>query len=202
MPDTQRAGQPLVFRLAGAATQSDQEFAAALDRAGARLARADNVYDALVDLLRSDPREKPELLIACADLIDDAETEFFSILARELPSLAIHIYSQDRSSARVQRMVERFGVTCIRPEQVAQLVAGRPYQPLPSVAAPPAPAETESEPPAASSLPEDRKTPIRQPPKASPSEAPDQSHGGLLSSDELAALLAPDESTTDSEGDR
>jgi len=195
MPHIQQAARPVVLHLISSASQLGPQFDQVIAQAGALPEHTDNVYDALATLLQSDRSNQPLALLVCLDLLDQAEMEFFSLVRQHLPSLAVYLYSHAEDRSAMEQIAEQFAAQVVTPHQLAPLLDGRISKPQPATAvleAPqtPRPAEPQQPPVLPAEPPPQR--PNRQPPAPAAIPTDDQLSGGLLTPEELAALLAPD----------
>ncbi len=193
MRNIQQAARPAVLHLISSASQLGPQFDQVIAQAGALPEHTDNVYDALAGLLRSDRPNQPVALLVCLDLVDQTEMEFFSLVRQHLPSLAVYLYSHAEDRSDLEQIAEQFAAQVVAPHQLAPLLEGRISKPQPATAvleAPEAPRPAPQQPPAPPVEPPPQR-PSRQPPPPAAVPTADQLSGGLLTPEELAALLAP-----------
>jgi hypothetical protein len=196
MPHIQQASRPVVVHLISGASQLGPQFDQVIAQAGALPEHTDNVYDALAGLLRSDRPDEPSALLVCFDLVDQTEMEFFSLVRQHLPSLAVYLYSHAEDRSALEQIAEQFAAQVVAPHQLGPLLDGRIGKPQPATAVlevPEAPRPAEPQQPAAPPAEPPPQRPSRQPPPPAATPTADQFSGGLLTPEELDALLAPDD---------
>ncbi|MFQ6047756.1 MAG: hypothetical protein ACE5K7_00145 [Phycisphaerae bacterium] len=207
MPPTQRSEAPRLLHVAAAGGQISGQFDEAIRSAGAVVEQTDNVYSAMVRLVRGDGRQFKAVLV-CLDLLAESELEFFELVRRRFESMPVYVYGGGIVGERLERRTELTGVVRVEPGQLrdelaAAIGGSRAADDSSALAAEataqppePEPQAPGGEPASAQEPPQRPSRPTRRPPQqARPPGQPteDESGAALLSPEELAALLGKDD---------
>ncbi|HUW84313.1 MAG TPA: hypothetical protein VMZ31_16120 [Phycisphaerae bacterium] len=227
-PQTQRAGRPVVLHLTSTASQRSEQFNRAIADSGALCVQAHNVYEALARTVQPHGQDAPDTVLVCLDSVTDAELEFFELVHRCRPELALYVYASGPDASRAEPLANQHLASSVVPSEMPSVLDalradsandgwGRPEP----TAAPPAegtappeqpcePLEAATEPVTAgvhddqqSDLPvqphQAAKPPTRRPPSAPDSHPVEDHPDVLLTQEELAALLGRDGHTDSQE---